>query len=134
MANITVTSLYEQANRTFKNGGIERFASDFIVAVNSTTAEINRTANLETRIARIDTREETLTLSDDYWDIVFSGICAQLITLGQRAQGDKEDYVAKAHERFLDGIESLYFDLINQRQDGDPDDESEDIIGLGHLG
>lgn len=133
MADITVASIYDQISGTFKVGGTTRFDRDFLNALNSATARINREAALSTRITRVSDRSGTIGLSDDYWDVVIAGVVVEMVKLGNRPQGDMEGFVMQAEERFTQACHSMWADSINQRMAADPDDESDDIIGLGHL-
>jgi hypothetical protein len=133
MANITISSIYDQISGTFKVGGTNRFDRDFLNALNSATARVNREAALTTRISRVTSREGSIALSDDYWDVVVAGVTVEMVKLGNRPQADMEGFVQQAEDRFMALVHSLWTDLVNQRQAADPDDESDDIIGHGHL-
>jgi hypothetical protein len=135
MANINVTTVYEQLGRTFRNPGVTRFEQDFISAFNMTTRIINRRADLETAIDMIDGTSGTIGLDDVHYDVLVNGLMFNLAHLGHRPEKGMENAVAESEERFHKGIESLWFYVVNQKQheNGD-DDATNDIIGLGKLG
>lgn len=138
MADIALSGVYDAAQRTFaKDGsGSARFEQDFINAVNRSINQINRMADLETRITRISDANDTVTgLDVVYEDVLFNGIVFHLMGAGQRPANGYEKQIAAVEKMFHTGIDELQTDLRNAQQDANgSDDDTYDIIGLGALG
>ena len=137
MADIELSGLFQQKQREFKleGAGLTRFTNDFIDAVNRSTKRINREANLETPISTIADTDDTVTgLDDKYEDVLSHLVSLNLLNIGQRPAKGGELEIPKMESEASDLISGIYFDLLNDQMAADADDESTDIIGLGHLG
>jgi len=132
MANILVRPLYEQKQREFGVAGasLTRFQDDFIAAVNRAVNEINRRADLETRLTRITSLEGSVALDEKYEDVLSTGVSLNLHLMGSRPSKGAEQLVPMLERRFIDGISDMYYDLFNLREDADSDDE---IIGIAGM-
>ena len=137
MADILLTGVYDSAQRAFKKegSGSARFESDFVNATNRTINRINRDADLETRITRIDNVEDTVDgLDAKYEDVLFEGITYFLMKAGQRPARGFERQLSHVENAFVDGISGIQTDIRNIATDADTDDETATVIGLGPLG
>lgn len=115
MANIQLTPLYEQKQREFnvQGAGLSRFEQDFIVATNRAINEMNRSADLSTRITRITETEDEVALDEKYEDVISIGISYHLHLMGQRASKGSESLIPIFKGDFLAGIQGMYYDLKN---------------------
>ena len=131
MADIPLSSVHTQMTRSFKTegAGSTRFTSDFISAVNMTSRQMNREANLSSEISIVSDVNDTIELDDMYLDVLISGIMHFLMILGQRPQKGAEAALTNAASRFSEGISSMYYELMNDRQET----TANDIVGLGSL-
>lgn len=136
MANIVLSGLYSQFQREFNTVGQDstRFKQDFIDAVNYSTQMMNVLADLETRISSASNTDDTIALDQKYTYVLQIGIRLQLMQMGRRPPKDSNAMVGSLEDRFRNAISMMATDLINARQDADPDDESDSIVGLGYLG
>lgn len=137
MADILLAGVYDAAMRSFhtQGQGSERFERDFIDATNRSINYINRNADLETRIARIDATDDTVELDEDYEDVLFDGIVYHLLRAGQKPARGFERQIQHVWDVFVAGVSSIQTDLRNDLQDSQgSDDDTYDIIGLGALG
>ena len=131
MADISLSSVHTQMTRSFKTegAGSTRFTSDFLSAVNMTSSQINREANLSSDISIVSDVNDTIEIDYMYLDVLISGIMHYLLILGQRPQKGAEAALASAATRFSEGISSMYYDLMNDQQAT----VANDIVGLGSL-
>ena len=137
MADIQLSGFFQQKQREFKleGAGLTRFTSDFIDAVNRSTKRINREANLETPISAVANTDDPVTgLDEKYEDVLSHLVSLNLLQIGQRPAKGGELEIPKMESDASVLIAGIYFDLINEDQDADTDDDTTDIIGLGHLG
>lgn len=134
MANISVDRLYTRAKDAVNTagGGSGRFDRQFINAVNDAGTQINRGADLETRISRISGTAGTVALSDEYEDVVFLLVLQSLRLYGQRVRKEMIQWLDKKMETIQDDIDDIRQDIMNQAVDDDEDDET-DFVGLGAL-
>ena len=136
MADISLQTLYEQKSREFnvQGAGLTRFESDFLNATNRAINRINRDADLEDEISAVSGIEDTVTgLDEEYEDVLSDGISLYLCFAGQRPAKGAETQVGLLEARFVEGISSIFYKIINDVQNEDSDDETS-IIGLGALG
>lgn len=137
MADIQLDGLFQQKQREFnlQGAGLTRFSSDFIDAVNRSVKRINREANLVTAISTVFSTDGTVSgLDEKYEDILSMLISLNMMKMGQRPAKGGELELPALEAKASDAIAQIYFDIVNNAQDADPDDETTDIIGLGHLG
>ena len=135
MANIILTTLFEQKKREFhtEGQGNDRFRADFLNAVNRAGRRINRDADLETRITAVNSVEGTVALDETYEDVLSDLITVNLIQMGQKVRSGSEDDYRQLVRQMPNKIDSIRQDIMNQAIDDDTDDES-DFVGLGALG
>ena len=137
MADIQLDGLFQQKQREFnlQGAGLTRFSSDFIDAVNRSVKRINREADLATAISTVFSTDGTVSgLDEKYEDILSMLVSLNMMKMGQRPAKGGELELPALEAKASDAIAQIYFDIINNAQDADPDDETTDIIGLGHLG
>ena len=137
MADIQLDGLFQQKQREFnlQGAGLTRFTSDFIDAVNRSVKRINREANLLVSISTVSSTDGVVSgLDEAYEDVLSLLVSLNLLKMGQRPAKGGELELPALEARASDAISQIYFDLKNDEQDADPDDETTDIIGLGHLG
>ena len=135
MANIAAQSLYEQKQREFATAGSgnERFEDDFVDSVNLATSEINIRADLETRIGKIATLEDTVALSDEYLHVLSHMVTVCLMKKGQRPGRGAESNFEVMERQIPKLVDQVRSSILNQSQDADDDDEV-DVTALGGLG
>jgi hypothetical protein len=131
MSDISLSSVHTQMSRSFKTegAGSTRFNDDFISAVNMSSRQMNRDANLSSEISLVSNINDTIGLDEMYLDVLISGIMHYLMILGQRPQKGAEAALASAATRFAEGISSMYYDLMNDEQET----ATNNIVGLGSL-
>jgi hypothetical protein len=134
MANISVERLYERAKDTCNTmgGGTGRFDRQFVQAVNDAASRINRGADLETRITRINGPTGTFALSDAYEDVVMLLVLQGLRMMGKRVRKEMIPWIEKQMAEIDDKIDDIRQDILNQAVTADTDDET-DYVGLGAL-
>jgi hypothetical protein len=136
MANLQLDALYDQKQREFatQNNGGSRFQLDFIDATNRAINEINRKADLSTRVSRVDDIDDTVALDAKYEDVLSDGISLHLMMGNRRPAKGAEQLVRVRQLRFEDGISEIQADIRNIATDADSDDDSVTNIGLGPIG
>lgn len=120
MADIALRGLYDQKSREFgtQGGGLIRFDSDFIDAVNRAINRINRDADLATRITRIDDVADTVDgLDEAYEDVLSDGVSLVLMQMGRRPAKGAEPLINSFEAKFAGGIMGIYTDLKNAEND-----------------
>lgn len=133
--NIDAQGLYEAKQREFETmgSGSERFESDFIDAVNISTSEINQRADLETRISKITTLNDTVALSDEYLNILSHMVSVCLMEKGQRPARGAEGMYNDMKRQVPSLCDKIRMDILNQAITDDTTDTS-DFVALGGLG
>jgi hypothetical protein len=134
MATIACQGLYDQKKQEFAVAGSSapRFQADFINAVNRALRRINIRSNLSTALTTIENLADTITVDNEDWEFVISDLVTdELVRMGQRpAKG----VVLRTLFELNEEVDLIRTNILNTSQDSDPDDESEDNVGLGHLG
>ena len=135
MANIDLKGIYNLKLREFglEGSGVDRFDLNFIDAANHAIGQINRKADLATRIARVDSTESTVTLDDQYTDVLSDGITFFLVELGQRPARGADLQMGALVTRFRKGIDDIRADILNQIQSSNSED-TVSVAALGALG
>ena len=135
MADLNLEPLFNQKKREFNTmgAGSTRFEDDFLVCTNRAINVINRRADLETPIARINVKEDDVNLDYKYEDVLSDGISMFMVSAGQRPAKGFETILKDVSQRFSDGVDSIRYDIINKAQAADTDDES-NFANLGGLG
>ena len=136
MANIALKGTYDATVREFQSMGtnIQRMDNDWLVACRRTINQINRQANLQTRITRPEVIETTIALDEDYEDVLSAGISYHLMLAGRRPAKGGPERLQEFLSAFLSGIDQIRYDIDNQLLDDDTDDDTYDLALLGHLG
>lgn len=136
MADIDLRGLLDQKKQEFatQGAGDARFAQDFLNAVNRAIGQINRKADLETRITIVETIEDGVTgLDAKYEDVLSAGVSYHLLLIGRRPAKGAEPLLAFVRNEFYAGIDEIRVDIMNLAMDADTDQES-DFIGQGAPG
>ena len=112
--------------------GSPRFEEDYLAAVNDTGQRISNLADLSTRIARIDSIEDTITLSDYYMHIMADGVAERLLIAGRRPAKGAEEMAKARHDAFMEGIDEIRQTKLNEAvQDAiDADEDFSGPVGL----
>ena len=135
MADLNLEDLFDQKQREFNTmgSGSTRFEDDFLVCTNRAINIINRRADLETPIARVNVKSDDVNLDYKYEDVLSDGITLYMVSAGQRPAKGFETILKDVTQRFYEGVDGIRYDTINKAQAADTDDES-NFANLGGLG
>lgn len=133
MANIYLPTVKAVLEGWFQTKGTTRFDNDVLHAVNFASREINRKADLATRIALSSSMDGSLALSDEYLDILCRLAAIALADMGQRPAKGAALNIERWRRMRDDLCDEVRQDILNQAVAADSDDET-DFVGLGARG
>lgn len=136
MANIDLQGLEDRAKRVFvsQGQGGTNFTNSFVSCANDVIGRINRKADLETRISRIDAPSDTIALDEDYTDVFWDVLVVCMIQDGQRPPRGLEDQYTDMARQVGAKIDEIAYDLRNSATADDTNDETAQTAQLGPLG
>lgn len=137
MADINLLGLYDEMQRMFgvQGAGLQRFEDDFVSSVNNVVRRINTELEPATAVVEVASKEDDVGNLDDKWTHVLrDGVAMYLVEMGRRVAKGMEARVRDIDDRFQEGLNLYWYNYLRTLQTADTDDETSDIVGLGHLG